>query len=80
MTTRNARLTETLLLTVLLTGYVPDARAFHTDTHPSINNRAATVSGLDTYLRNELALPAGLAELSGVRHVGDVAEEDRDLP
>src|SRR5262249_23732851 len=70
MRTLQARLPKALLLVVLTVGYVDDSLAFKTGTHVSINDRAATVSALDAYLRDELALASGLASVF-TRQSGD---------
>jgi hypothetical protein len=70
MRTSRIRFTLTLIPALLTTAYVSGASAFKLETHEAVNIRAAAISILDTYLREELALTAGLGE-SFTRQSGD---------
>ncbi|MDO8477522.1 MAG: hypothetical protein Q7W02_15240 [Candidatus Rokubacteria bacterium] len=52
----------TLILAVLTTADIPGAVAFKLETHVSINDRAAVISGTGAYLKDELGLKDGLGK------------------
>ena len=75
MTTCRIHLVGAVTCALLAAGHIPSVSAFKLDAHETINDRAATVSGADAYLKKELALKDGLATI----FVGKSGDEWRGL-